>query len=497
MTMTKLSLLGIALLAAVGPEDSTIDRELRSSWIRHQTTPAEEASDEDFLRRVSLDLTGIIPAPEEVLEYGGTPDPARLVDKLLTSDRYSDYWAETWTNLLFGPSPVAHADRDGLFRWLRAKIAGNEPWDTVCQELLAARGRSSGSGAINLVLRYLQKDGAPEDLVVKVSRNFLGIRLNCAQCHDHPDDQWRREDFFGMSAFFAYSRRVEKRTGTNQLEYRELLDDVKGAKDKSYRPIDWDKPVSAVFLSGAEPVSSLYREEFALLVVRSRQFSRNIVNRLWAHLMGKGIVEPVDNFSSKNPPSHPELLEALTDEFIRHRHDVKWLLREIALSKGYRLSSRSHQRSSEQVRWFACHPLRTLPPSVVFDSLARATGLETLLPPYQLRLQREGFVAALGGRFRDEGENPATRQETLEETLRRLTFEGVYQAILPGKGGITDDLLKVDDPKERVERLYFRILSRKPSDEEVKKAMSWMNSPTRCADFAYALLNSAEFWLNH
>ena len=305
--LTLLAAMIPALTYAGEPGETRVDAILKSAWSEANIQPAPNCSDEQYLRRITLDLAGRIPTVEERTAFLANPDRQAVVEGLLSSAEFPLFWGELWTTQLFGYEDN-NADRDTLAQWLHEQFRTSRPYDQIVEELLTSTGESAFDGPVNFLLRY------PDEPVVKVSRAFLGVRLDCARCHDHPFDRWTQTDFKRMNRFFEATERQD--VSASNVRLVDVVRDVSAEE----RPR---------FLTGAEPRTTQWRAEFALFLTRSRPFARNFANRMWYHFLGRGIVHPVDDVNASNPASVPALLEALADEAQMHKFDIRQMIRLI------------------------------------------------------------------------------------------------------------------------------------------------------------------------
>jgi len=440
-------LAGVLRSAAAEPAPS-IDSILQRAWSAAGMEPAPPCADEVFLRRATLDLLGRIPTLEERREFLASPDRQRLIERLLGSEEFISFWAELWTTQLYGYDlEDTSGARLMLVDWLAAQLHSRRPYDEMVQELVSATGESAFSAPVNFLLRY------PEEPIVKVSRAFLGIRLDCARCHDHPFDRWTQQDFAGMRRFFDTIEREEVSPGNVRV-----VDVVRNVEAEE-RPR---------FLSGAVPRTSQWRSEFALFVTRSRPFARNFANQLWYHFLGRGIVHPVDDFSRDNPPVVPELLEYLTDEARHSGFDLRHMIRLICNSRAYQLDSRAEAGDSRRRALFAVRPIKPLLPEQLYASACTASGAA---PNAE---ERRNFVRAYYG---DALEGDFASTWEYRETLQ----------------GLMSRLVANTRPASRnVEELFIRYLGRQPTAVELETCAG-----CSAGEVAYLLVHSSEFAFNH
>jgi hypothetical protein len=346
---------------------------------------------------------------------------------------------------------------------------------------------------------YLAKDAKPENLAASTARLFLGVSIECAQCHDHPFASWTRQHFWGLAAFFAGLQRDAENNGA----IREVFDrrDIKIAGSLA--------STEARFLDETQPrwkynVGARVTLADWLTAADNPYFARATVNRLWAHFFGIGLVEPVDDFRSNNPASHPELLDELARQFAAHRFDLRYLLRSITASRAYQLTSAAP--ASLPPRLFAYMAVKGLSPEQLFDSLAVATGYRS--PPPSPRSQnpappdaRAEFLARFAG-----GQPRTETQRSIQQALMLMNGQFVADATRLKDGAVLATIAndRSLDTAGKVEALYLATLSRKPTPKEAKRFVKYVdeggpskNAKLALADVLWTLLNSAEFSLNH
>lgn len=497
-----------------------INRLFVEAWQRNGVQPAPEADDEEFVRRLYLDLAGRIPAASEAREFLSSPSSAKrseLVEQLLDGPAFVRHFTIIWRNALI---PQAFNDLQaralvpGFEAWLWKHFSEETPYDQMVRELITTpidfgdqpQGVLSvaNSPSAFFLVRQLQ----PENLATGTSRAFLGVRLDCAQCHDHPFDKWKRNQFWNMAAFYSGFQRPEGADPDAALMMSAV--EVKGSR--SIKVPSTGDMVPAMFLTGVEPEwkeLSKPREVLADWVTARDNpwFAKMAANRLWAQFLGQGIVQPVDDFSDSNPPSHPEVLNLLAEQFAAHNFDLKFLVRTITATRVYQTSSRQTHASQVDPTQFARTALRGLTPEQFFDSLAEATGF------YQPYRTDNPFVIDADtprGRFlelfRDENESPLGKETTILQALAMMNGEFVSDATTLENSqtlrAIADFPLMSDD--EKLETLFLAALSRRPSESEksifgtyVTEGGTLQDSKEAMADVFWALLNSSEFLLNH
>lgn len=527
LVMTGLCLSTRALAAAgrsrLDPSamGSRIDQYFGGRCADANVKPAGVADDAEFLRRIYLDLAGRIPSVAEARMFldDSAPDKrARLVDSLLESAGYVNNFTNFWRALMLPDSAGNIQFRlqvPDFEAWLRKRLRNNVAYDELVRELLTAGagpagarrvavpdGRSEGTASAF----YQVNENKPENLAAATSRLFLGVKLECAQCHDHPFAQWKREQFWSYAAFFG-----------NLQPQRIMGEIVFGAKVQdsgnrhSIKIPGTDKVVPARFLDGTQPnwqSDSNSRTVLADWVTarENQYFARAAVNRLWAHFFGHGLVEPVDDLLSDQGGSHPELLDELARQFADHKFDVKYLVRAIVLSRTYQRTSAVPDGSPTDPRLFAHMAVKGLSPEQLFDSLAQATGWQERLDDNS---RRRVFVIGGGGareefiaKFANASDKRTEVQTSILQALSLMNGKLIDGVTSLDRGELLPAV--ADAPfmttPEKIETLYLAALSRKPAAKELERLTKYINDGDgnkALADVFWALLNSSEFVLNH
>lgn len=465
---------------------------------------AQPGSDAEFIRRASLDLTGVIPTPAEVLDF--LADPAadkrtRLIDRLLASPGYATHLANTWTDMLLPPEALAERpDQVAPFTaWLRRRFADNLRYDNLVAELLTTTGGPRGAAA----LFYTASDLKPEELAASTSRIFLGVQIECAQCHNHPFDHWCQADFWSYAAFFARVQQTAARPDASV----ELLDAASGELTMP----DTGDVVRPKYLGvslPADAADSNRRRQLAIWIVSrdNPYFARVAVNRVWAKLFGRGLVHPADDFANHNPPSHPELLDELALWFVAKGCDLKALYRELANTSAYQATSATPESGEPPPELFAVMQIKTLTPNQLYDCLAKATRRVPLAAaPNGEQPAADAARAIFLARFQTGDRQTSEFQAGIPQILSMMNGPLTSEATHPDQGGL---LLTLDAPfftdEQRVESLFLATLSRLPRDEERRQFMAYVerggstgDRRQALGDVLWALLNSPEFILNH
>lgn len=484
-----------------------IDERLAQRWQEAGVKPAASASDAEFVRRAYLDLTGRIPRVAEVrafLSDNRLDRRALLIETLLTKPDHATHFANIWRGFLLPDgNNVQQFGGAGAFEgWLRGKFADNERYDKVVAELLLANGQINQSGP---VLFYTSLELKPEELAASTSRAFLGVQIQCAQCHDHPFDHWKQQDFWGYAAFFA---RLTRPQGQQQFALA-----VSDAKEGEVKLPNKDEIVRPRFLRGdaytdREGLTRRHALASWLTSAQNPYFARAAVNRVWAQLFGRGIVSPVDDLGEHNAPSHPELLDELATYFARTGFDMRNLIRTLANTQAYQLSSSLAEGDNAPPELFSRMAMKTLTAEQLYDCLAVAV------------CRRETPVAggqSAGFQGFDQNRQVFLNRFRAPAGLSSDYHGGIPQALTLMNGGLVADATHLEksdvlvslaapffSDQQRVATLFLTTLSRPPSETERVKFEGYVNarsSPQEkqaaLSDILWALLNSAEFTLNH
>lgn len=481
-----------------------IDECLAASWAAEGVEPAPAADDAEFMRRVYLDLVGVIPTVAEArsfLDDADTTKRRKLIDRLLGSHLRVEHLATTWRNMLVprGSAVDGVDGMAGLQNWLRAQFAKNARYDQMVADLMVATGAAQdGPG-----LFYTAFDLKPEELAANTARVFLGIQIECAQCHDHPFDRWTQRDFWGYAAFFA---RLARPNANEPGRTMRLV----------------DRPTGEVMLPNTQNVvlpkyprgdesdtreTGTRRMQLGIwMVSRDNPFvHRAAVNRVWALLFGRGLVEPVDDLGDHNRPSHPQLFDELAAYFADTDYDLRHLLRTLTLTKAYQLTSQVTDDDSPRPELFARMPVKALSAEQLYDCLVRA-GLLGSAKSEDRRsgsfdVGRQAFVAKMQSQARSRLDYDAGVAQVL------LLVNG--PEVAASTGAAASGLLAaleapVFSPPERIEIVFLATVSRRPSAEEMARCVAHLAQGESAdaarealADILWALVNSAEFSLNH
>jgi hypothetical protein len=531
-TVVCLLLLQSSVVTAAGPSTTPgerkppakgrlafIDTLIQDGWKKAGVQPARTASDEEFMRRVYLDLVGRIPSPQESRAFLQTRESdkrEKLIDYLLEHPDFAKNFANQWSVLLIGRSNQGRmVDRPSLNNWLRKQFLADRPWNEMVHELVASTGSNKENGAVNYVLAHLEFGAVP--LTSLTTRLFMGQQIQCTQCHNHPSNDWKQEDFWGINAFFKGIKseevRKENANGLAVVDHTEVRDEPTDAYVKFDRRNGLVGIAFPKFLDGkkiSQGPDVVRRSELAKLICapNNGMLSKSLVNRMWSHFMGRGFVNPVDDMGSHNPPSHPELLDQLAKQFQESGYDVKQLCRWITSSRPYQLSSAKAKGSEKEENLFSQMQLKPMGPEQLFDSLLTATGALKSSTGEERDKKRDAWMRQFIFTFaNDETEESSTFQGTIPQALMMMNGEIMTEAVSCKPGSFLHSVVESAPRQSRspatymVSSLYMSALSRHPSAKELATAGSFLEgSPDSLQvlqDLFWALLNSNEFILNH
>lgn len=497
-----------------------IDEVFSNDWQASQVKVAPPADDAEFLRRVYLDIAGKIPSVAEARAFldDNRPDKRRrLIEDLVNRGSFAAHFANVWRDLLL-PGANMNLETRGLASpfetWLRVRFAANVPYDQLVAELITARLATPAQpnplqrtvAAPSPGAFFQVNENKPENLAANTSRIFLGMQVQCAQCHDHPFSHWRRDEFWALAAFFG---NLQPTTPDGDAANAAAQVTVAGGMLTIKVP-ETDLVVEAKFLDGSPPQLRAGEDpRLALSRWITRRdnpyFARAAVNRLWDHFFGRGFVDPVDDLDERNPPLHPELFDEVARQFVAHDYDLKYLVRAIALTRAYQLSSRTEAGSQSELDHFARMPLKRMTPEQLYDSLVQATGFrdsnttQQPLNPFGDDSVRNQFLA----KFSDQSARRSEAQTSIPQALSLMNGVFTNDATSLERSQIMSAIIELPvlDTAGRIETLCLATLSRLPDEEEARLLVEYVQQSAdekeALADVFWVLLNSAEFIFNH
>jgi hypothetical protein len=502
--------------------NNIIDEKVKSLWKRLGVTPSPMATDSEFIRRAFLDSIGTLPHPDRVEVFLKSSDPnkrATLVDELLglTGDtkrdvyvnEWSAYWALKWGDLLLNNrNKVGTGGMWAFSNWMRKSLRENMPVDQFVREIITAQGSTLENGPAN----YYRIAKNPADLAESTAQIFLGIRLQCARCHHHPFEVYSQADYYGLAAFFT-------RVGTkSSTDFGVLGGDtvVKLKPSGSIRHPRTSKIMAPTPLLGSpvelDGVRDLRRPLAAWLTSRDNPlFARNIVNRIWGYYMGTGLVEPIDDMRATNPPSNPELLDVLADEFVSNGYNLRKLMRAIMTSRVYQLSSTPQPKNAADTRLYLHYNLKRLPAEVLLDAIDFATETQERFSGVPLGTRaielpdpnfRSYFLDTLGRPKRVIAcECERTAEPNLAQVLHIANGELIERKLRDKNGRISKLIGRNMSDEEVVHELYLVTVSRAATEREIVACRQIIeraeNRREGLEDILWALINSREFLFNH
>lgn len=478
-------LVGLGQGIAAGAEDvsavaARVDAEIRRSWQANGVQPTSPADDAAFLRRVSLHVGGSIPPVSVVREFLADPAPDKrrqYVESLLDGPEYLAHFARFWQRTMLPDSQNAfnQSQQGGAFEvWLQQRLLAELPYDEMVRQILApasiqednrnvAFSRFSQNATPSPVAFSVLRESSPENLASGATRVFLGIRLECAQCHDHPFDTWKQDQFWSMAAFFG-----PQTLGSNS-----------SGPQWSIKVPGTARVALAAYLDGSKPVVTPGAEGRATLArwITSRdnsQFAAATVNRLWGHFFGVGLVDPVDDFSEHNPPSHPELLALLAEEFIRHDYDLKFVIRVIIATEAYQLSSLRTDPSQDEVRLYGRMRAQGMSAFQVVSSYQQAVGWQSIASDQYYypggRFVSDGNLAEFVQTLSTDSGSPLEQETSILQSLFlmnsafvSLTTRSFHQGRSSIGAIVSSPFMSQDD---RIDTVYLTTLTRLPTSAE-------------------------------
>ena len=480
---------------SLGPAVEQLNRLMSDAWQRDDVTPAARSSDAEFCRRIWFDLAGVAPPVSEIRSFLANDNPdkrAQLIDRLLQSPHYATHMAATWNDILLPVDSQNIQQRqniNALQNWLRDQIIDNTPYDYFVASFLTAGGAANRGPAIF----YTTRDVEPKKIAAATSKIFLGIQLQCAECHDHPFDRWTQEDFWSYTAFFGQLEQSDQ-NGANRF--------IVDRPDGEVTMPDSDQPVPPRYPGVSElpekDITNNRRRQLTIWMASrdNRYFVRAAVNRTWAHLFGRGLVDPVDAMDKGNPPSHPEILEYLSEFFVERRFDMRSLVATIARSDAYQLSSAIQgDRPAEET--FAVMNVKTLTARQFYDTAQQNVMRKRATSDNNgFDFQKEQFLT----RMRATDTTPRDYPHGVMQALGIMNGPEITAATNKAISGLVGSLqAPFFDDQDRVETLFLATLSRQPTESELDRVSSFLEQSDSTvdqsdllSDVLWALLNTAE-----
>lgn len=496
-----------------------IDRIISQGWEDNEVSPSAVAKDTAWLRRVYLDTVGHIPPLSVVQEFLGDKDPnkrTRVIDQLLDDPAYTNNWTTIWTNLLIGQQTPRRTSRAGMQKFLREAFAKNRRWDEVVYDILTAEGHFEENGAVNYLLAQMTMRDEGVQATAKTTRLFLGVQVQCTQCHNHPFNDWKQNQFWEFNSFFRQARRVDHRsvdpkTGRQVDDYSELvINKVEG-------PVFYEKRSGLMQVAYPKYFGNEVKDDpsddrrfsLAKSIVNDpdHYLARAMVNRMWGHYFGFGFTRPIDDMGPHNPASHPELLDYLTEKFVEADYDLKMLTRWVANSEAYQLDSEFNSKNeidnpaAGELPLFSHAYIKSMRAEQLFDSLLVAADTKGTSKANYAESNRkrnmwlQQFVTTFGT---DENDESTSFNGSIPQALMMMNGELIDTATNCEPGSFLHSVIQSKEKDARkIQMLYLAVLSRTPSGRDlaaVKKLFNANRDPiTAYQDLYWALLNSNEF----
>ncbi|MGK0185706.1 MAG: hypothetical protein ACI9R3_001485 [Verrucomicrobiales bacterium] len=492
------------------PAHGFIDEAVYANLKKLNLRPSDLADDATFLRRAYLDIIGTLPTAAEAQEFLGNQDPGRraqLVDALLERPEYADYWALKWADLLRVDSEkLGRRGAYDYYRWIRESLLENKPFDVLCRELVTAEGPLTESPAGH----FFKVVSRPGDMASSLSQVFLGVRIACAECHHHPYDRWSEDDYYGMQAFFQPV--APRKAGAEEI--------ILAVGNPSAKNPRTNKDIHAYPLGGIAPEkasaeSGDQRKALAVWLTAPDNpwFARNLTNRMAAHFFGRGLVEPVDDVRATNPPSNPELYDALARHATEVKFDLKEIIRTLTASRTYQLSSHPNETNEIDEQNYSRSLFKPITAEVLLDAVCQTTGIEekfdsmpagyraiqlwdSQVPHYFLRLYGRPMRASAC-------ECERNGEASIAQVLHLMNSPQINAKLAHESGTMARLARTLSDEGQLVDQLYLTFFARPPNDGERSRACRYLeNAGTEkrreaTEDLAWSMMNSLEFVFNH
>ena len=485
-----------------------IDEAVHAKLRKLRILPSAVCDDYVFLRRVYFDIIALPPTVEEYNRFMTDPTPdkrAHLIDALLARPEFPEVWAAKWAELLRIESEKLNTKGVQLYSaWLRDAIQRDVPLDEIVRQLLTAEGGNFHNPAANFFLVETE----PNLVAENVAQVFTGIRIQCAQCHNHPFDRWTQDDYYSFAAFFAQIGRKQAEDPREKIIFNSRSGEVKHLRG--------GRVMQPKFLGGAAPAIQPGQDRRAVLAdwltaPDNPWFARNIANRIWAHFMGRGMVEPTDDVRISNPPSHPQLLETLGRRFVETGYDIRAIVRDICNSRTYQLATATNDTNAGDQRNFSHAMIRRLSAEQLLDAVSQVTGVPEKFAGLPLGARAMQVADAKSGSYflttfgRPPRVSPCTcerrNEATLSQALHLINGDTIWSKLRNGNGRLNKLLEAGTPPQQIIEQSYIATLSRPPTDTERHTALTYIaaaeNPREGLEDILWALLNSQEFVFNH
>jgi hypothetical protein len=499
------------------PEHNYVDTHVFAKLKMLSLQPSELCTDQEFVRRVYLDVCGILPTAAETKAFLADADKdkrAKLIEQLLERPEYADFWTLKWLDVLRSNRKSIQLKGAHVYQqWLHRHMRKNTPLDEIVRELLTAKGSTFANPPAN----FFRVARDPQNLAETTAQLFFGIRMQCAKCHNHPFERWTQDDYYSMAAFFARVKQkkdaVEPGAGPQAQGAAEVVYIDRGGEVVQPRT---GKPIPPKFMGGpvaTVPAGKDRREVLAdwLTSVDNPFFAKSVVNRIWYHLMGRGIVDPVDDFRDSNPAANDALLDALAKDLAAHRFDAKQIMRVILSSRTYQLSAQTNEFNKDDNKYFSHAVTRLLTAEQMLDAICTATDVPEKYPGLPLGTRavqlpdgevNHVFLKTFGQPARELAcECEREGDSNLAQALQLINGPTINEKVRNANNRLGQLLAQKLPETEILEQLYLATLSRSPAEGEVRAALEHVEkgADKRKAweDVQWALINSKEFLFRH
>jgi hypothetical protein len=485
-----------------------VDDLVFSKLRKMEILPSDVCSDEQYVRRVYLDMLGVLPTVEETQSFlvdQNADKRAKLVDQLFEREEYAEFWALRWGDLFrLNKKKLTEAGVHKFYHWLVASVRDNKPYDQFASELLTASGSTFDNPAAN----YYRSAGDTNDCAETTSQLFLGIRIQCAKCHNHPFERWTQDNYYGIAAFFNRVQRKSSNVGDEVVVWMarggEVTQPRTGQTMAPWLPLRGEAEVAADVDRRDALVAWLTEKDNPF-------FAQAEVNRIWGHLIGRGIVEPVDDFRASNPPSNAELLDTLAKDFREHGFDREHIIRTILTSRTYQLSSRKNDFNQNDEKYFSHARTRMLSAEQLLDAICVVTDVEEKYPGLPSGTRAISlpspdvdhyFLKVFGQPAREMAcECERADESNLSQALQMINGPLVHGKLTAENNRIRRLVTAGKNDQEIIEELYLAAVSRPPNAAEIEAATSHIGAQENrlqgLEDVCWALLNSKEFLFQH
>ena len=480
----------------------TIDENVADKWKRMKIVPSQLCTDEEFIRRIYLDLTGLPPTAEQVVAFAADQTDtktkrARLVDSLIGNDSFVEHWSNKWADLLQVNRKYLGAEGAVAFRnWIRQQVKSNRPYNEFAYDILTA----SGSNKDNPAASYFKIHRTPQDTMENTTHLFLATRFNCNKCHDHPFERWTQDQYYETAAFFAQvDLKLDPQSGKRKIggsavesakPLYEIISDKKSGEITHDRTGQVTAPAFPFDCDFESKGDASRREQLASWITSSDNpyFATSYVNRLWGYLLGVGLIEPLDDIRAGNPPSNPQLLEFLRDEFIESGFDTRHIIQLICKSRTYQLAITTNPFNADDNLNYSHGMARRLPAEVLFDSIHFVTGSALKIPgvkpgtraaalPDSGAKLPSGFLSTLGRPNRESAcECERASDLQLGSVLALVSGPDVSKAINDPENRLKQLIEKEADDAKVINQLFLQVLNRPATDQEVKVTLDSFNT---------------------